>query len=102
MTNDDILRCVRQLQDEAAASRISTMRQTKAFWSDTMNDKGQKMSDRLKASELLARAAGVFIHTRPGDDDAIAAYGEAAGEDVIIYLPKIQNESEVEPTDEQE
>lgn len=102
LTNDDILRCVRQLQDEAAASRISTMRQTKAFWSDTMNDKGQKMSDRLKASELLARAAGAFIHARPGDDDAIAAYGEAADEDVIIYLPKIQNESEVETTDEQE
>lgn len=102
LTDVDILRYVRELQDQAAEQRIATVKQIKAALSDILNDEEAKDADRIRAGEVLLRAAGAFIHIRPGDDDAIAAYGEAAGEDVIIYLPKIQNESEVETTDEQE
>lgn len=102
LTDADILRYVRELQDQAAEQRIATVKQIKAVLSDILNDEGAKDANRIRAGEALMRAAGAFIHIRPGDDDAIAAYGESAGEDVIIYLPKIQNESEVETTDEQE
>lgn len=92
LTNADILQYIRQLQDQAAAARIVSATQIKAFWSDTVNDPTQKTADRLKASELLARSAGLFLHVRPGAGDGTGrlAVGEISGEDVILYLPEIE------------
>lgn len=101
LTNDDILRYVKTLQNEAAALRIATINQVRAYWSDVLNDPGEKTSDRLRAGELLAKAAGAFLHVKPGDvDNECYAVGEADGGDVVIYLPKIQDEKEVEVDDE--
>ena len=37
------------------------MEEINAFWTGIIRDEGQEMKDRLKASELRARAAGGFI-----------------------------------------
>ena len=49
-----------------------------------MNDESQKMSNRLKASEMPAKSAGAFVV-----DVNISG---ADGEDVVIYLPEIDPE----------
>lgn len=41
--------------------RIATMEEVNAFWTKVMNDEHEKTQDRLKASELRARAAGGFL-----------------------------------------
>lgn len=41
--------------------RIATMEEVNAFWTDTMRNEKLEMKDRLKASELRARAAGGFV-----------------------------------------
>lgn len=40
--------------------RIADMVEINAFWTDIMRDEAQEPKDRLKASELRARAAGMF------------------------------------------
>lgn len=104
LTNVDIAAHIRRLQDEAAAGRIASMTQVRALWSDILNDPGERTADRLKASELLARASGAFLHVRPGPDDDVGrlALGAVDGEDVVIYLPQIQEESEVEAHEDQQ
>lgn len=44
--------------------RVADMAEINAFWSDTMRDDTADIKDRLKASELRARAAGAFIERR--------------------------------------
>lgn len=61
LTNVDIAKYIRELQDRAAAGRIASMIQVRAFWSDVLNSPAEKTSDRLKAGELLARTAGEFV-----------------------------------------
>lgn len=43
------------------APDIATMEDINRFWTETMNNEDLEMKDRLKASELRARAAGGFI-----------------------------------------
>lgn len=93
LTNVDIVNYIKKLQDETAAVRISGITAVKAFWSDTMNDTSEKTSDRLKASELLAKASGAFLHAGKNEDDSEAFFGEQDGEDVVIYLPEIERSS---------
>lgn len=83
LTKDDIQAYIKELQEATATVRISSLKQVKAFWSDVMNDKDAKISDRLKASELLAKSAGAFFMGRAEDT------GKNESEDVIIYLPEI-------------
>lgn len=86
LTNVDIKNYIKELQDKAANERILIMTQTKAFWSDIMNDSTEKTSNRLKASELLAKSAGAFVNiTAHGENDEIMA---EYCDDVIIYMPE--------------
>lgn len=89
LTNPDILAYIRQLQDTAADARICTMVQVRAYWSDVLRDENQKTADRLKAGELLARAAGAFLHLGGRQDDGGAGIlaGQHNGEDVVVVLP---------------
>lgn len=51
------------IQDRDAvleAPRIADMAEINAFWTETMRDNTAERRDRLKASELRARAAGMF------------------------------------------
>ena len=41
--------------------RIADMEEINAFWTNVMRDKGEETKDRLKASELRAKAAGAFV-----------------------------------------
>ncbi|MBQ6606491.1 MAG: terminase small subunit [Firmicutes bacterium] len=91
LTNADIVDYIQQLQEALAAARVATITQAKAFWSDIMNDPSSRTADRLKASELLARAAGAFLPP--------AATPEGIANDVIIYLPKMMTEEECVVTD---
>lgn len=100
LTDVDILRYIQELQDKAAAGRIASMVQIRAFWSDTIRDSEARLADRLKASELLAKAAGAFVHLSPHGDDA-AFVGQSDGEDVIIYLPALEDETACEYHDEE-
>lgn len=43
------------------APRIADMAEINAFWTDIMRSEEQDPKDRLKASELRARAAGGFV-----------------------------------------
>lgn len=47
--------------------RIADMAEINAFWTGIIRDETKDLKDRLKASELRARAAGGFIE-RPGGD----------------------------------
>lgn len=83
LTNVDIQEYIKELQEKAAVNRIASISQTKAFWSDIMNNPKEKTSDRLKASELLAKAAGVFLNNSDEGAETIEGY-----DDVIIYFPE--------------
>lgn len=91
LTNVDVQKYIKDLQEENAAERIATMTDVKIFWSDTMNDKELKRSDRLKASELLAKSAGAFLHIGKSTDDEDFILGEHDGEDVVIYMPNLDS-----------
>lgn len=103
LTKVDIAAYIRRLQDEAAAARVADMLEVKETWTEILRDSAAKDADRLRAGELLARSAGAFLHIRPGSDNDMGrlAVGECDGGDVVIYLPRIQNESEVEAHEDQ-
>ena len=41
--------------------RIADMREINEFWTSMMRDEGIDAKDRIKASELRAKAAGAFV-----------------------------------------
>ena len=52
-------------EDVLEAPRIADMQEINAFWTEVIRSDNAKLQDRLKASELRARAAGGFIdHVR--------------------------------------
>lgn len=94
----ETLEYITQLQDAAKDKRIASIKDAKVFWSDIMNDPNEKMTNRLKASELLFKSAGAFaaaiIQNRISEDD------EDECGDVIIYMPQMLSEEECQlPTD---
>ncbi len=85
LTNDDIQARIKELAQETRKSKIADVSTVQTFWTEVIRDPGLKMTDRLKASELLARSRGAFF--RPGvweDEDGESINGR---KDVIIYLP---------------
>ena len=42
-------------------TEVASMQEINSFWTCVMNDSSQKIRDRLRASELRAKAAGGFI-----------------------------------------
>ena len=48
-------------------TEVASMQEVNSFWTRVMNDGSQKTSDRLKASELRAKAAGGFIDRKTVD-----------------------------------
>ncbi len=96
----ELLNYIRKLQIEAAGIRVASVTEAKAVWSDILRDPAQKAGDRIRAGELLAKAAGVFIHFR--DDEAPILSGGLNGEDVVIYLPAIEDPAAHEMPEEDE
>ena len=60
--------------------RVAEMEEVNAFWTEIMRSKDEKTSDRLKASELRAKAAGMF------DTKARVEDGEESG---VIFLAQV-------------
>ena len=81
LTNADIKQYITGLQSETRSGRIVTMEQVKAFWSEIMNNPDEDIKNRLKASELLAKAGGLFLSSIAGN--SIYEPGKST-----FYLPK--------------
>lgn len=86
LTKADIWQYIRHLQEELAAARIASVAQIQAYWTGVMGDCSERTADRLKASELLARAAGAFLPPEPEH--------ESFENNVVIYLPKMLTEEQ--------
>lgn len=59
----DVQEYIKYLNSLAAtnpAKHIATITEIQGFWTDVMNSGAYRTSDRLKASELLAKAQGMF------------------------------------------
>lgn len=70
LTNVDIQKYIAELQEASFSSRIASISEVKAFWSDTMRSNDEKRADRIRASNLLAKSAGVFIPPTPKIEEA--------------------------------
>lgn len=53
--------CISDRDAVLESPRIADMTEINAFWTETMRDETAERRDRLKASELRARAAGMFV-----------------------------------------
>jgi phage terminase small subunit len=56
MNNSLIVRMIRAREESEAKINILSRQERQAFWSAVANDPNQKMQDRLRASELLAKS----------------------------------------------
>lgn len=61
LTFDDVLEYLEQRNREISAANTAQMEEVRQFWTATMRDAAAKTLDRLKASELLAKAYGAFL-----------------------------------------
>lgn len=68
LKNRNVQAYIRQLSQTAKSGRIATAEERQAFWTDVMygriqDDEGRapRISDRLKASELLGKAQADFV-----------------------------------------
>lgn len=59
--NTAINKYIEELQKKAQSNRIMSMLEIKEFWSETIKNSDNKMTDRIKASELLAKTNGAFL-----------------------------------------
>lgn len=84
LTKPDIQAYIEELQQPGTNSRIASIAEVQQFWTETMRDKSLPLRDRLKASELHAKATGAFLHIPSGDN---TTSGEVDGEDVVFYIP---------------
>ena len=61
LTKPDIKKYIDELNQEIRSPRIAEMTEVQEFWTETMRNKKAKMSDRLKASENIAKTNGAFL-----------------------------------------
>ena len=58
--NDEITKNYTEKVAEITKYEIASIAEIQAFWTSIFKDEEQKVSDRLRASELLAKSKGVF------------------------------------------
>lgn len=56
LKNDSCIKYIDELNSEIRTPLIASAYERQKFWSETMRDSGEKMTERLKASELLGKA----------------------------------------------
>lgn len=61
LQNTTIQEYIAELANPIENKRIANANEIKEFWSSVMRENVEKMNDRLKASELLAKSGGMFI-----------------------------------------
>ena len=115
LKNVEVQKYIAELQEALFSSRIASISEVKAFWSDTMRSNDEKRVDRIRASHLLAKSAGVFIPPSPKIEETPKA-PEEDYEDVrfyddrseiyedenksLIWLPRKKTEEECQATEE--
>lgn len=73
MNKPEIISAIRARENERSAEAIMTREQRQIFWTSIARDTSQRIGDRLRASELLAKSEGDFIERR----EVTGANGEA-------------------------
>ncbi|MCD7804253.1 MAG: terminase small subunit [Oscillospiraceae bacterium] len=66
LKNVDIQNHLQEIQEEIDKDKIADISEIQAFWSDLFRDDAQRPTDRLKASELLAKTEGAFKGSMTG------------------------------------
>ena len=61
LKHDEVSRAIRERAEERRNTLIASREQRQAFWTATMNDPEERMSDRIRASELLGKSEGDFL-----------------------------------------
>ena len=69
MTFDDVREYLERRNQEISAANTAQMEEVRQFWTATMRDENMKPTDRLKASELLAKVYGAFLERVEVDAD---------------------------------
>lgn len=81
---ENLRKLAEYVRDRDAAGeqpRIADMQEINAFWSDTLRDNSVGLKERLKASELRAKAAGMFAdHVQIGGGVVILAGADDVAE----------------------
>ena len=60
IANDGVQRLIRERNVEIHSDDIADAKEINAFWTQIIRNKNEETKDRLKASELRAKAAGMF------------------------------------------
>lgn len=60
LENVEIKNYIEELSKKDTQSRIASADEIQSFWSDVLKDTEEEMKNRLRASELLAKAKGLF------------------------------------------
>ena len=83
LRNVEVQQYLADLQEGADEARIATIDEIKTFWTTAMRSIDNPLVHRLKASELLAKAAGAFVVEVK--EEITTNTRESR---VVIYLPK--------------
>lgn len=79
LKNVEVVSAIKERESKEIAPHIASRRDRQRFWTEVMNDTGQEMKSRLKASELLGKSEADFtekiqatgdirVETAPGID----------------------------------
>lgn len=60
LKREDIMLYIKEQNELLTKENIAQVEEVKTFWTDIMRDDNYKITDRLKASELLAKTYAIF------------------------------------------
>lgn len=60
VASSGVQKYIKYLNDMTQGNSIAAIKDIQEFWTNVMNDRSERTRDRLKASEYLAKAQGVF------------------------------------------
>ncbi len=86
LTFVDVQEYLDQRNQEISEANTAQMEEVRQFWTSIMRNKGEKATDRLKASELLAKTYGAFldrINEELSIADTIEAWIESVPDDPV-------------------
>ena len=84
LTFVDVQEYLEKRNQEISEANTAQMEEVRQFWTATMRDQNMKPTDRLKASELLAKTYGAFldrVHKELSVTDTVDAWIEALPDD---------------------
>ncbi len=61
LKNVEVIQYISGRRDALQSERVAQLEEVREFWTDTMRSEEHKVTDRLKASELLGKTYGAFL-----------------------------------------